>query len=161
MNNLIIRPILECEYPVLEDFLYQAIFLPQGVELLPREIIFDPKIYMYIKDFGGKNDCGVVAEQSGKIIGAAWTRIIPAYGHVDDKTPELSISILPDCRGQGIGSKMMKKLFELLRERGYQQTSLSVQKENRAVRFYERLGYKIVERTDHANHEDCLMIKNL
>lgn len=162
MSNFKIRQILTEEYPVLEDFLYHAIFLPVGVEPLPREIIFEPEIFVYIKDFGGKDDCCVVAEQDGQIVGAAWTRIIPAYGHIDNKTPELAISVLPNWRGKGIGSKLMKSLFELLRERGYQQTSLSVQKDNPAVRFYERLGYEITgERTDHANHEDFLMIKYL
>jgi ribosomal protein S18 acetylase RimI-like enzyme len=162
MNNLKIRQISRSEYPFLEDFLYHAIFLPPGVDAPPREIIFEPEIFVYIKDFGNKDDCGVLAEQDGEIVGMAWTRIIPAYGHIDNKTPELAISVLPNWRGQGIGCEMMKSLFELLRERGYQQTSLSVQKDNPAVRFYERLGYKITgERIDHANHEDYLMIKDL
>jgi ribosomal protein S18 acetylase RimI-like enzyme len=162
MNNLEIRQILKEEYSVLEDFLYHAIFLPPGVEPLPRAIIFEPEIFVYIKDFGGKDDCCVAAEHDGQIVGAAWTRIIPAYGHIDNKTPELAISVLPSWRGKGIGSKMMQSLFELLRERGYRQTSLSVQKENPAVRFYKRLGYEITgERTDHVNHEDFLMIKYL
>jgi ribosomal protein S18 acetylase RimI-like enzyme len=67
-----------------------------------------------------------VAKQDGQIIGVAWTRIIPAYGHIDNETPELAISVLPDFRGKGIGSEMMQSLFDLLRERGYRQTSLSV-----------------------------------
>ena len=150
------------EYPLLEEFLYHAIYLPPGVEALPREIIFEPPIYIYIKDFGGEDDCCIVAELEGEVIGAAWTRIIPAYGHINSKTPELAISVLPKWREQGIGSKMMRSLFEILRERGYRQTSLSVQKDNPAVRFYERLGYEIVgERVDHADHEDFLMIKQL
>ena len=162
MSSLKIRQILREEYPLLEDFLYHAIYLPPNVEALPREIIFDPQIYIYIKDFGGKDDCGVVAELDGQIIGAAWTRIIPAYGHIDNTTPELAISVLPKWRAQGVGSKVMNSLFEILRERGYWQTSLSVQKDNPAVRFYERLGYEITEeRIDHANHEDFLMIKHL
>ncbi|MCL1868115.1 MAG: GNAT family N-acetyltransferase [Paludibacter sp.] len=162
MNNLKIRQILIEEYPVLENFLYHAIFLPLGAEPLPREVIFVPEIFVYIKDFGGKDDCCVVAEQDEQIVGAAWTRIISAYGYINDKTPELAISVLPNWRGKGIGNKMMKSLFDLLRERGYQQTSLSVQKNNPAVRFYERLGYKITgKRTDKANHEDLLMIKYL
>jgi len=162
MSNLEIRQILIEEYSILEDFLYHAIFLPLGVEPLPHEVIFEPKIFVYIKDFGGKDDCCVVAEQDEQIVGAAWTRIIPAYGHIADKTPELAISVLPNWRGKGIGSKIMKGLFELLRERGYQQTSLSVQKDNPAVHFYERLGYEIIgEKTDYANHEDFLMIKYL
>ena len=104
----------------------------------------------------------MVAEQNGQVVGAAWTRIIPAYGHVDSQTPELAISILPEFRSYGIGSKLMKKLFEVLRKNGYKQTSLSVQKDNPAVRFYQRLGYKMTgERLDHAGHEDYLMIKEL
>ena len=162
MSNLTIRQIIREEYPVLENFLYHSIFLPFGVQPLPREIIFEPEIFVYIKDFGGKDDCGVLAEQDGQIIGVAWTRIISGYGHIDDKTPELAISVLPNFRGKGVGSKIMKSLFDLLRERGYKQTSLSVQKDNPAVRFYERLGYEITgERIDHANHEDFLMIKYL
>ena len=162
MSNLTIRQITGEEYPVLDDFLYHAIFLPPGIEPLPREVIFEPEIFVYIKDFGGKDDCGVLAEQGEQIIGAAWTRIIPAYGHIDDKTPELAISVLPDFRGKGVGSKIMEGLFNILRERGYRRTSLSVQKENPAVRFYKRLGYQITEeRIDHAGHGDYLMIKYL
>ncbi|MDR2146499.1 MAG: GNAT family N-acetyltransferase [Tannerella sp.] len=162
MNNLIIRQIQREEYPILEDFLFNAIFLPSDAEPIPHEIIYEPEIYIYVKDFGGKDDCGVVAEQDGQIIGAAWTRIIPAYGHIDNETPELAISVLPGFRGKGIGSKIMQNLFDLLRVRGYKQTSLSVQKDNPAVRFYHRLGYEITgERLDHANHEDFLMMKYL
>jgi len=162
MTNLKIREIQPAEYSFLEDFLYNAIYIPLGEELPAREIIFAPEIYIYIKDFGGKDDCGVVAEQDGKIIGAAWTRIIPAYGHIDNETPELAISVLPEWRGKSVGNKMMERLFDLLRERGYGQTSLSVQKNNPAVRFYERLGYEITgERIDHADNEDYLMMKKL
>jgi ribosomal protein S18 acetylase RimI-like enzyme len=157
MSNLKIRQILIEEYPLLEEFQYHAIFLPVGVGPLPREIIFKPEIFVYIKDFGGKDDCCVVVELDKQIVGAAWTRIIPAYGHIDDKTPELAISVLPNWRRQGIGSKMMNSLFDLLRERGYLQTSLAVQKENPAVRFYLRLGYNIIEEKT----EEYLMIKYL
>ena len=162
MRNLKIRQIKKEEYPVLENFLYNAIFLPPDAKPVPREIIFEPEIFVYVKDFGSKDDCGVVAEQDGKIIGAAWTRIIPAYGNIDNETPELAISVLPNYRGKGIGNEMMQSLFDLLRERGYKRTSLSVQKDNPAVRFYVRLGYEITgERLDHANHEDFLMVKYL
>jgi len=160
--NLTIRSILESEYLILENFLYHAIFIPPGEEFPPREIIFEPEIYVYIKGFGKADDCGVVAELDGKIVGAAWTRIIPAYGNIDENTPELAISVLLEYRGHGIGASLMTYLFELLRERGYKRTSLSVQQNNPAVRFYQRLGYKITdEKLDHAGHEDYIMIKEL
>lgn len=157
-----IRVMKESDYPCLNEFLYQAIYIPKGVEPPNREIILDKEIYVYVEDFGKQaGDLGVVAEVNGQIIGAAWTRIIPAFGHIDIFTPELAISILPEFRAFGIGTKLMKRLFVLLNENGYKRTSLSVQKDNPAVRFYERLGYKVTgERLDHANHEDYLMIKN-
>ena len=153
----------ESDYVCLNEFLYQAIFIPKGSELPPRSIINEPEIFVYIKDFGGQpGDLGVVAEQNGQVIGAAWTRIISAYGHIDNDTPELAISILPEFRGYGIGTKLMKKLFEILRENKYKNTSLSVQKDNPAVRFYQRLGYKILgPRLDYSGHKDFLMVKEL
>jgi ribosomal protein S18 acetylase RimI-like enzyme len=159
--NAKVRAMREPDYDCLPEFLYQAIFIPENIEPPPRSIVNEPEIFVYIKDFGTQpGDLGVVAEQNGQIVGAAWTRIIPSYGHINNDTPELAISILPGFRGYGIGTKLMKKLFVELWENGYKQTSLSVQKNNPAVRFYERLGYEIFsKRLDHMGHEDYLMIK--
>jgi len=161
--SIVIDVLTPAEHIYLEDFLYNAIFIPEGEEYPPREIIFDPEIHVYIDGFGNKQgDHGVIAKCDGKIIGMAWTRIIPAYGHIDENTPELAISVLAEYRGQGIGTLLMNRLFELLREQGYKRTSLSVQQNNPAVRFYERLGYKITaEKLDHAGHEDYIMVKEL
>jgi len=163
--NIRTRVIEPADYPQLEDFLYHAIYLPPGTPSVPRELIFDPEIYIYVKDFDPATrpgDCGVVAERDGKLLGIAWTRIIPAYGHIDDETPELAISVLPECRGQGLGTVLMERLFDELRAQGYTRTSLSVQKDNPAVRFYRRLGYETAgDRLDHAGHEDWLMVKEL
>jgi len=162
MSNLKIRSILESEYSILEDFLYHAIFLPPELESVPYETIFDPEIFVYIDGFGAMDDHCVVAEQDRKIVGMAWVRIIQGYGHIDDKTPELAVSVLPNLRGKGIGTKLMKSLFDLLQTNGYKQTSLSVQKDNPALRFYKRLGYKIFgEEKDYVDNEDYLMIKYL
>ena len=161
--NAKVRLMKGSDHVCLKEFLYQAIYIPEGMQPPPRSIINEPEIFVYIKDFGAQQgDLGVVAEQNGQITGAAWTRIIPAYGYIDKETPELAISVLPEFRGYGIGTKLMKRLFEVLRTSGYKQTSLSVQKDNPAVRFYQRLGYKIArERMDSAGHEDFLMIKEL
>jgi ribosomal protein S18 acetylase RimI-like enzyme len=152
-----IRSIKPADYSVLPDFLYHAIFLPPGAEPLPREVLDKSEIAIYIDGFGGKDDCGVVAEQNGNILGVAWTRIIPAFGHVDDDTPELAISVLPEYRCQGIGTKLLKKLFERLAEKGYKQTSLSVQKDNPALHLYQRMGYTTISEND----EDYIMVRDL
>jgi len=152
-----IKELIKSDYWILEEFIYWAIFTPPGVALPKRNVILDPAISIYINDFGKVSDCGVFAEIDGKPVGAAWVRIIPAFGHIDDSTPELAISVLPEYRSQGIGTQLMEKLFELLLQRGYKQTSLAVQKENPALKFYQRLGYEIVgEKT-----EEYVMVKLL
>ncbi|MCL2562543.1 MAG: GNAT family N-acetyltransferase [Oscillospiraceae bacterium] len=155
-----IRAITPADYPLLEDFLYHAVFQPPGAEIIPREVIFEPEVYLYIDGFNPEQnpgDVAAVAEKDGKPIAIAWTRIIPAYGHIDAETPELAVSVLPAHRGQGIGAVLMEHLFDLLRERGCVRTSLAVQKENPACRFYRRLGYEVVR----DKGEEWLMVKVL
>lgn len=158
-----VRVMQKSDYVCLNEFLYQSIFIPEGVDLPARSIMNDPEIFVYIEGFGSKaGDLGVVAEQNCQVIGAAWTRIIPAYGYVDTTTPVLAISIFQGFRGYGVGTRLMKKLFQLLKDNGYKQTSLSVQKDNPAVRFYQRLGYEIInEKLDQVGNEDYLMMKKL
>lgn len=50
--NYTIRKIRESEYNVLADFLYEAIFIPEGIEAPPREIINQPELQVYMTDFG-------------------------------------------------------------------------------------------------------------
>jgi ribosomal protein S18 acetylase RimI-like enzyme len=161
--NAKVRAMRAADYVCLPEFLYQAIFIPEGAEPPSRSIVSDPQISAYIKDFGTRaGDFGVVAEQNGQVIGGAWTRIIPGFGHIDGATPELAISIFPEFRGYGIGTKIMKKLFRILRDNRYARTSLSVQKGNLAVRFYERLGYRVADEIPgHARHDDFIMVKDL
>jgi ribosomal protein S18 acetylase RimI-like enzyme len=155
---LLIRAISPRDKHILEEFLYNAIFVPHGTSPFPRDEIYKPEVYIYIDRFGEKlDDIGVVAELDGKPIGAAWVRVIPAYGHIDEKTPELATSVLREYRSQGVGTKVMTQLFKILTENGYKQTSLAVQKENPAVRFYKRLGYDIV----HEAEEEYIMLKLL
>ena len=60
------------------------------------------------------------------------------------ETPSFSISLFKPYRGHGIGGAMMRQMLGELHEAGYGRASLSVQKENPALRLYERLGFRIV-----------------
>lgn len=152
-----IREINKEEYPLLEDFLYEAIFVPKGIEKPSKSIIENDELQVYIRDFGKlKGDNCLVAEYNDKIIGACWTRIVNDYGHIDDKTPSFEISLYEEYRGKGIGTKLMKTMIKLLNERGYKQVSLSVQKENYAVKMYKKIGFKIVDE----NEQEYIMLYN-
>lgn len=153
-----IREIRTSEYPLLGDFLYEAVFIPEGTSPPDKSIVSLPELQVYIENFGQKKDdrC-LVAEADGKIVGAVWVRVMNDYGHVDDETPSLAISLYKEYRGCGIGTAMMKAMLFKLKESGYEQVSLSVQKANYAVRMYKALGFEIVDEND----EEYIMVKCL
>jgi ribosomal protein S18 acetylase RimI-like enzyme len=157
-----IRHILTNELHVLEDFLYEAIYQAEGAERLPREVISVPEIDVYIRGFGReKDDISLVADLNGRLVGAVWTRVltgeVKGFGNVDDQTPELAISLLKEHRNKGIGTLLMEKMIDLLKENGYGQVSLSVDKANYAVKLYQKLGFEIIEE----NKQDYLMLLKL
>lgn len=153
-----LRRLRESEKDLLKEFLYEAIFIPKGMEPPAREIIEQPELKLYYEGFGtGKADNCIVAEDDGRVVGAVWTRIMDDYGHVDDSTPSFAISLYREYRGQGIGTQLMKEMLMLLRKQGYSQASLAVQKANYAVLMYEKAGFRIVDE----NAEEFIMVCEL
>lgn len=156
--NCIIRPLHPEKTYLLRDFLYEAIYIPEGMDAPPKEVVDLPELRVYIEDFGKKKDdfC-LVAECEGKVVGAVWVRIMNDYGHVDDETPSLSVSLYKEYRNKGIGSNLMRVMIEKLKEQGYGRVSLSVQKANYAFRMYLKLGFVVIRETD----EEFVMVKTL
>ena len=158
MINYSIRKIRHDEVRVLDTFLYEAIFIPEGFEPPPKDIIKEPELQVYVDEFGSKaGDICFIAEAEGLIVGAVWVRIMEDYGHVDDETPSLAISLLKEYRGHGIGTELMKRMIKELRTQGYKKASLSVQKSNYAVRLYKRVGFEV----SRENEEEYIMICHL
>lgn len=152
-----IREIRENEYSILSDFLYEAIFIPEGMEKPSKSIIKQPELQVYIADFGKADDWCLVAEIKEKIVGAVWVRIMNDYGHIDGETPSFAISLYEEYRNLGIGTALMKAMLQFLREKGYKQTSLSVQKANYAVNMYRKAGFEVVGE----NKEEYVMLCKL
>lgn len=143
LEGIEFRPMKAAEYPLLANFLYEAIFLPPGATPPPREVVKLPELQPYIADFGKNGDFCLCAVNEKQVIGAAWCRYLQGYGSVEGM-PELAVSLLPSFRGKGIGSVLLKKFLEEIKQRNLPGISLSVQKENPAHRLYERLGFEIV-----------------
>lgn len=153
--NIKIREWKEGEQGLLEDFLYEAIFIPEGVEAPSRNIIELPELQVYITDFGKRpDDICFLAEVDGKVAGAVWVRIMEDYGHLEDDVPSFAISLYKDYRNWGIGTALMERMIQELTERGYEKASLAVQKTNYAVRMYQKVGFEIVGE----NEEEYLMM---
>jgi ribosomal protein S18 acetylase RimI-like enzyme len=155
------RPLRPDELPLLDDFLYLAIHVPPGVEPPPRHITSAPELAHYVAGFGQPGDYAVAAEDDGAIVGIAWSRILdgdpPGYGNIGPGVPELSVAVVPEWRGQGIGTALMDALLAALAKAGYGRASLSVQRTNPAVRLYRRLGFATV----WENAEDVIMARDL
>lgn len=113
------------EYPLLNDFLYEAIFIPDGIAPPPKNIIASPELQIYVDRFGAlKADFSLVTEV---------------------ENPSLAISLYKEYRGRGIGTDMMKKMLSLLKAHGYKCVSLSVQKDNYAAEMYRKIGFEIIK----------------
>lgn len=141
-----IRTIRNSEIPLLDDFLYEAVWQPDPRNPLPREVIRMPALRAYVEAFGARpTDCCLVAEVGGRVVGAAWSRCLHGFGWVGEGIPELAVALLPPYRGRGIGTQLLRAMLDELRGRGFDGVSLSVQQANPAVRLYRRLGFRVVE----------------
>ena len=156
--NYTIRELRGTEYPFLKEFLYEAIFVPEGMGPPPRSILDGPELQVYISGFGTQpDDRALCAEVNGTVVGAVWVRIMDDYGHIDGETPSFAISLYKEYRGLGIGTELMERMLAILEERKYRQASLAVQKANYAVKLYQKLGFEIVDERD----TEYIMVKHL
>ena len=147
--NYLIRELKQDESKVLDTFLYEAIFIPEGVSAPSKDIVNQPDLQVYVKDFGkNKGDLCLVAQVGDKIVGAVWVRIMNDYGHIDNETPSFAISLLKEYRNYGIGTELMKQMLTKLKLEGYKPASLSVQKMNYAVRMYRKIGFEIIDENE-------------
>ncbi|MEX0846326.1 MAG: N-acetyltransferase [Ilumatobacteraceae bacterium] len=131
------------DVPFLWDMLLTAIHVPDGHEPPPKSILDDPAIAHYLAGFGTLegDDAVVACDQDGRRLGAAWVRRLPpddgGFGFVGADIPELSMAVLPEHRGRGLGRAMLEVLLA-----SHPVMSLSVATDNAvAVRLYKSLGF--------------------
>ena len=145
-----IRPLEPDDQPFLWMALYHAIHIPPGEPALLFEIVHDPTLARYADQWMQRpGDVGLIAEVKGEPVGAAWLRRWSKEDHgfafIDEATPELSMSVIPDHRGQGIGTQLLRELMAIAAKH-HHAVSLSVSKTNPAWRLYERQGFVPVKK---------------
>lgn len=157
-----IRPAAKDDVGFLKEMLYEAArWNPDWPREPIEEVLEEPILRRYHEGWGREGDGGVVAELDGVPVGAAWYRVFPAeapgYGFVDDKTPELSIAVVPLHRRKGIGGALLRSCLVQAREEGFQALSLSVAVHNRSRMMYQRAGFEKVREEG----DSWVMVANL
>jgi len=119
-----------------------------------RSVQMQPYLARYAVDWGRVGDAGWVAIRGNIPIGAAWLRLWleedKGFGYIKDSIPELAIAVLPDYRGQGIGTRLLRQILAIAKER-FPAVSLNVRAENPVVRLYERVGFVRVAGSECVN----------
>jgi GNAT superfamily N-acetyltransferase len=129
--------------PFLRDMLRHAYYWRSSEAAAAEE-----PLYRYVKGWGRPGDTALVAIEEFRPVGAAWYRLFtrdnPGFGFVDESTPELAIAVVPNRRGKGTGSELLRALLDDARGRGFDAISLSVEKDSPAVELYRRYGFEQV-----------------
>lgn len=141
--TLLVRPAAPEDTDLLSDMLVLAADW-RGRGLLDHGDL-PCELARYLSEWPREGDVGVVAEIDGTPVGAAWLRRFTVeeqgYGFVDDATPELSVAVIPDHRGSGVGRALLEAVLVAARARGIRQVSLSVEPDNPAERLYRSVGF--------------------
>src|SRR5262245_56019396 len=96
-----IRSLTAEDEPWLWEMLYHAAHMQEEGAQSPDAARANPDLARYVAGWGRAGDmgCGAIEAASGRPIGAAWLRLPigerKGYGYIDDRTPELSIAVLP------------------------------------------------------------------
>jgi GNAT superfamily N-acetyltransferase len=147
--DITIRPLSKGDEPFLWEMLYQAIYIEEGSMPPTRDILKQPEIARYVASWARDGDYGLLAIDvaTARPIGAVWLRLFTAndagYGYVADDVPELSMAVLVDYRGHGVGMTLLTQLLEQTKTT-YPSICLSVSRHNPALHLYQRFGFEIV-----------------
>jgi ribosomal protein S18 acetylase RimI-like enzyme len=113
-----------------------------------NQLSTDIPLARYVDNWGREGDLGLIAAEGPNRVGAAWLRrfseTAPGYAFVDDRTPELTIAVVPSRRRHGVGQELLDALLERARAEGHEAVSLSVESGSPAIGFYERNGFERV-----------------
>ncbi|MFC0273519.1 GNAT family N-acetyltransferase [Metabacillus herbersteinensis] len=146
--NYHIKQATESDMEFLWEMLYQAIHVQEGQPRPSRDILKDPNISRELSNWGRAEDKAILAiDDQDKPLGAGWIRLFDetnqTYGYLDNETPVVGgLAILPEYRGKGIGTKLLKALMNEARVAGFKSISLSVDPTNSALHLYEKFGFK-------------------
>ena len=147
--NIQLREAQAADLLFLKEILYEAVFWRASVNKPSfEEGLSLPDVSKSLADWGARaGDAGVLALAGSKPVGAAWYRFWNdknnVLGYIEENIPVLVIGVHKDYRHQGIGTKLLPRLFELASERAVRKISLNVAQDNYAKNLYVQQGFQV------------------
>lgn len=142
------RMVQSDDLPFLWNMLWEAAAVDPRMRSLGKSAaLANPATSRYLTNWGRPGDAGMVAcDESEQLLGAAWLRLFPledpGYGFIAADIPELAISVESEVRGRGVGSILLDALLATAKGRSYRAVSLAVDRQNPALKLYERKGFR-------------------
>jgi GNAT superfamily N-acetyltransferase len=152
---LSILPISDDDLSFVRAMLHEAALWRDDCDAPPiEEVLSRSGLGVYVDGWGRPGDAGLIARVGDAAVGAVWVRRFRdddhGYGYIDELTPELSIAVVKDHRGCGIGRCLMTATLVQLRLDAVELVSLSVEDDNPARSLYDSLGFLPREAADGA-----------
>ena len=123
-NRVMIRPMTEEDLLQVETIEQESFSLPWSFDAFKSTLDREDTLYL-------------VAAEGDTIVGYCGMYISFDEGEVPN------VAVKKECRGCGIGKRMMKELLTQARARGVVSVFLEVRKSNEAaMRLYEKLGFE-------------------
>lgn len=147
-TETLIREAAAADLPFLSTMLHAASAWRDQRRPAPAN---DEILRRYLDDWGREGDLGLIAEDAGDRLGAAWWRLFPAaapgYGFVAEDVPEISLAVISTRRCEGTGRRLLLALLARALAEGIPALSLSVEEDNPALRLYRTVGFEPVSRS--------------
>lgn len=135
-----VRAVVSDDLPVVCDVLQDA-FADHYDSV---RMSYDAWRRVYVESASYRPDLWWLAEEDGRVVGA-----LVGQAH-EDKGWVKTVGTLPEARGRGVGSALLRTAFARFAELGFPKVGLGVDSDNTtgAMALYERLGMTATHRYD-------------
>jgi GNAT superfamily N-acetyltransferase len=153
----VLRDLTAADRDALEGLALMAAFAPNRP--VPPAAGEMAHVRRWLDGWPSARQLGVGWDEGGRLIGAAWARVVEPVRlrtEAGDPLPEVILAVERDARRRGIGRALLEALDDRARDAGWPGLALTVSERNPVAALYRRLGYEPAGRS-----EDGLLLMRL